>query len=89
MSPCILVVDDEPDLEALVLQKFRRQIQNGTIKFLFAHEGVEALDVIKANGSVDLVVKESSGSVENLARLRERRDGVQVALVQGGTANPR
>ena len=42
MSPRILVVDDEPDLEALILQKFRHQIQNGTMSFLFAREGVEA-----------------------------------------------
>jgi TRAP-type uncharacterized transport system substrate-binding protein len=35
---------------------------------------------------VDLVLKPSSGSVENLERLRSRRDGVQVALVQGGLA---
>ena len=27
MTARILVVDDEPDLEALVLQKFRRQIR--------------------------------------------------------------
>ena len=42
----ILVVDDEPDLEALVLQKFRRQIRDGAVSFLFARDGVEALAVI-------------------------------------------
>jgi TRAP-type uncharacterized transport system substrate-binding protein len=39
-----------------------------------------------ARYGVDLVVRESSGSVENLERLKTRRDGVQVALVQGGLA---
>ena len=29
MTARILVVDDEPDLEALVTQKFRRQIRDG------------------------------------------------------------
>ena len=29
MTATILVVDDEPDLEALILQKFRRQIRDG------------------------------------------------------------
>ena len=33
MTAIILVVDDEPDLEALVLQKFRRQIRDGAISF--------------------------------------------------------
>lgn len=37
-----------------------------------------------ARYGVDLILKQSSGSMENLERLRERRDGVQVALVQGG-----
>jgi len=40
-----------------------------------------------ARYGVDLVLKPSNGSVENLERLRARRDGVQVALVQGGLAN--
>jgi len=56
MTACILVVDDEPDLEALVLQKFRRQIRDGAMSFLFAHDGVEALAVLEGNCDVDLVV---------------------------------
>ena len=56
MSTRILVVDDEPDVEALVLQKFRRQIRDGGISFLFARDGVEALNALKTNGGIDLVV---------------------------------
>jgi hypothetical protein len=40
MTATILVVDDEPDLEALVLQKFRKQIRDGAVTFMFAHDGV-------------------------------------------------
>ena len=43
MTAQILVVDDEPDMKALVLQKFRYQIRDGAIRFLFASDGVEAL----------------------------------------------
>ena len=32
MTTTVLFVDDEPDLEALVLQKFRRQIREGAVK---------------------------------------------------------
>ena len=46
MTARILVVDDEPDLEALVLQKFRRQIRDGAVSFLFARDGVEALAML-------------------------------------------
>jgi adenylate cyclase len=54
----ILFVDDEPDIEALITQKFRRQLRDGTAKFLFARDGVEALDMLKANDDIDLVVSD-------------------------------
>ena len=49
VTATILVVDDEPDLEALLQQKFRRQIRGGEIDFLFAHDGAEALEML-SNG---------------------------------------
>jgi CheY-like chemotaxis protein len=54
MNARILVVDDEPDLEALILQKFRHQIRDGSVSFLFARDGIEALAALKANGGIDL-----------------------------------
>ena len=56
MTAHILVVDDEPDVEALILRKFRHKIRDGAITFLFARDGVEALAALKANGQIDLVV---------------------------------
>ena len=58
MTATILVVDDEPDLEALVLQKFRRQIRDGAVQFFFAHDGIEALKSIEDNPHVDMVVSD-------------------------------
>ena len=58
MTATILVVDDEPDLEALVLQKFRRQIRDGTVAFVFAHDGIEALQSILDHPHVDMVVSD-------------------------------
>src|SRR5256885_11570207 len=55
MTATILVVDDEPDLEALVLQKFRRQIRDGAVQFMFAHDGIEALQSIEEHRDVDMV----------------------------------
>ena len=49
MTATILVVDDEPDLEALVLQKFRRQIREGLVAFIFARDGVEALQMLESH----------------------------------------
>jgi hypothetical protein len=55
-SAKILVVDDEPDLEALITQKFRRPIRQGAVTFLFAHDGQEALDSLSDHHDVDMVV---------------------------------
>ncbi|MGM4905442.1 adenylate/guanylate cyclase domain-containing protein [Tardiphaga sp. 866_E4_N2_1] len=56
MTATVLMVDDEPDLETLVLRKFRRQRREGLIDFLFARDGLEALDAIDRHPHVDLVV---------------------------------
>src|SRR5260370_16880390 len=58
MTATILVVDDEPDREALVLQKFRRQIRDGAVTFMFAHDGIEALQSIEQHPQVDMVVSD-------------------------------
>jgi len=52
----ILVVDDEPDLELLIRQKFRRQIRDQEFTFEFARNGVEALEMLAANRATDLVL---------------------------------
>ncbi len=58
MAYKILVVDDEPDLEPLVLQRMRRQIRRGNYEFVFAHDGVEALEKLAANSDIDMVVSD-------------------------------
>ena len=52
----ILVVDDEPDLEFLILQKFRGKIKAGEYEFLFARDGSEALNIISNNDSINLIL---------------------------------
>jgi Response regulator containing CheY-like receiver, AAA-type ATPase, and DNA-binding domains len=39
----ILVVDDEKDIKTLFEQRFRREIKDGDMEFLFAYSGDEAL----------------------------------------------
>jgi CheY-like chemotaxis protein len=43
----ILVVDDEKDMQALFQQRFRKEIKNGEIHFVFAYSGEEALICLK------------------------------------------
>jgi diguanylate cyclase (GGDEF)-like protein len=60
MTAKILVVDDEPLLEYLILQLFRRQISTQEFEFSFAINGVQALDKLQADGSFDLVLTDIS-----------------------------
>jgi len=85
MNARILVVDDEPDLEALILQKFRRQIRDGAFSFLFAHDGVEALATLEANDDIDLIVSDINmprmDGLSLLAKLQENEDRVSTIIV--------
>jgi two-component system chemotaxis response regulator CheY len=42
----ILVVDDEKDVQVLFEQRFRREIKNGEMNFIFAFSGEEALQFL-------------------------------------------
>ena len=43
----ILVVDDEQDVETLFLQRFRKEIRNGELDFVFAFSGEDALKTLE------------------------------------------
>ena len=54
----ILVVDDEPDLEPLMLQRMRRHIRAGRYQFVFAKNGVEALQKLAEDDTIDMVLSD-------------------------------
>lgn len=85
MTPTILFVDDEPDLQALILQKFRRQIRDGLVNFVFAADGVEALQSIEQHPHVDMVVSDINmprmDGLSLLARLQEAEDKKSTIIV--------
>lgn len=58
MKAKILVVDDEADLEVLIKQKFRRQIREGKYEFLFAENGVQALQQLQEHQDIDIVLSD-------------------------------
>jgi adenylate cyclase len=85
MTTTILIVDDEPDLETLILQKFRKQIREGLTAFLFAHDGLEALQVIADNPRVDMVVSDINmprmDGLALLQKLQEAEDRKSTIIV--------
>ena len=52
------MVDDEPDVEPLILQRMRRAIRAGRYEFVFAQNGVEALQRLNEDQSIDMVVSD-------------------------------
>jgi adenylate cyclase len=95
MTAKILVVDDEPDLEALLVQKFRKQIRDGKVALIFARDGVEALATIVENPDVDLVLSDINmprmDGLSLLAKLQEAEEKLSTVIVSayGDMANIR
>ena len=54
----VLVVDDEPDLEPLMRQRMRRMIRSGKYEFSFACNGLEALERLRADDEILIVLSD-------------------------------
>ena len=54
----ILVVDDEPDLELLIRQRFRQKLRDKEYTFVFAGNGREALDIIDRGEKLDIILSD-------------------------------
>lgn len=51
-----MVVDDEPDMESLIRQRFRREIKENLYEFTFAQNGVEALKQMEENQLIECIL---------------------------------
>ncbi len=84
-SAKILAVDDEPDFELLIRQRFRRQIRDEEFEFRFAHHGEEALAALSAEPDIELMLLDINMPVMDgltlLNELRERQLEVQAIIV--------
>jgi serine/threonine protein kinase/class 3 adenylate cyclase len=52
----LLVVDDEPDVEMLLRQAFRRQIRDSIYEMIFASDGEDALEKLRQHSDIDVVL---------------------------------
>jgi CheY-like chemotaxis protein len=87
MSLLILVVDDEPDVETLFRQRFRRDLRAGRFTMEFAQSGPAALQRISEAAGVSLILILSDinmpgmSGLELLARAKALRPDVPVIMI--------
>jgi phosphoserine phosphatase RsbU/P len=75
----VLIVDDEPDIETLIRQRFKRRNGNFGFEFSFARNGADALRQIEADPELELVVTDINMPVmdglELLSRINSLENG--------------
>lgn len=87
MNPLILVVDDEPDVEDLFRQQFRRDIRAGRFTMEFAESGDSALQKISDANAVPLILILSDvnmpgmSGLELLPKAKASRPDVSVIMI--------
>jgi adenylate cyclase len=91
----ILAVDDEPDFELLIKQRFRQRIRAGNLAFRFARHGEEALAALAEEPDIGLLLLDINMPVMDgltlLSELRARRSPARAVIVSayGDMANIR
>jgi CheY-like chemotaxis protein len=87
MTVSVLVVDDEPDLEVLFRQQFRRELRAQRFVMDFAGSAAQALNRISDTGEQTLILILSDinmpgmSGLEMLPELRARRPDVPVIMI--------
>jgi sigma-B regulation protein RsbU (phosphoserine phosphatase) len=85
MAARILVVDDEPQLERLIQQRFRKKIKNQEFEFTFSQDGPQALDILRKNGHFDIVLTDINmpkmDGLTFLGKLDEMNSALKAVMV--------
>lgn len=87
MNLLILVVDDEPDIEALFRQQFRRDLRAGRYAMDFATSGPAALGFIAAADGRDIILLLSDVNMPGMSgfdlleRARHLRPNLPVVMI--------
>src|SRR3954447_4899718 len=87
MRTRILVVDDEPDVESMFRQHFRRELRSGRFVIEFALSAPAALEQVKAIADPSLILILSDinmpgmSGLEMLSQVKAERPNVPVIMI--------
>ncbi len=87
MTVRVLVVDDEPDVEVLFRQQFRREVRNGLYTLDFAPSGEAALGKLTEQlaGNIVLVLSDINmpgmSGLDLLPQVKSRRPDLTVIMI--------
>ena len=81
----ILVADDEADLEMLIKQKFRQKIREQKYEFVFAINGIDALQKIQQYPDIEIVLSDINmpemDGLTLLSKLNESNPLIKAVIV--------
>jgi CheY-like chemotaxis protein len=87
MTVRVLVVDDEPDVETLFRQQFRREVRQGLYTLDFASSGNAALDILDGHIGEEIILLVSDinmpgmTGLELLPVVKQRRPDLPVFMI--------
>jgi CheY-like chemotaxis protein len=87
MTVKVLVVDDEPDVETLFRQQFRREIRQGLYLMDFALSGAAALEMLEDHVGDDIILLVSDinmpgmSGLDLLPEVKQRRPNLPVFMI--------
>ena len=87
MTVRVLVVDDEPDVESLFRQQFRREVREGQYLLDFALSGEAALDKLDGSAAEEIILLVSDinmpgmSGLDLLPKAEERRPDLPAFMI--------
>jgi len=87
MTVRVLVVDDEPDVETLFRQQFRREVRQGLYTMDFALSAAAALEILDGHSGEQIILLVSDinmpgmSGLELLPEVKQRRPDLPVFMI--------